>query len=104
VEPSIGSRRASARIEERRPPEERAVGDRRVDPRKVLQYGPAGAEVEMTDFGVAHLPGGQPDRVLGRPQAGMRPATEEAAPDGHLGRGDGVRRGAIADPEPVEDD
>ena len=44
------------------------------------------------------------DRVLRRPERGVRPVAQEAAPDGHPGRGDRVGRGVAADPEPVEDD
>ena len=47
--------------------EEAAVGDRVVDPRQVLLDDRAGAEVEVADLGVAHLPVGQADvAALGR--------------------------------------
>ena len=87
-----GRRRAAggpARAAARRPRasagrvEERAVRDRRVDPGQVLEHRPAGAEVQVADLGVAHLPGRQADGVLGRPEDAVRPAREEAAPDRH---------------------
>ena len=40
---------------------ERAVLDRQVDPGELLVDDPAGADVEVPDLGVAHLPLGQPD-------------------------------------------
>ena len=40
--------------------EEAAVGDRVVDPGQVLLDDRAGAEVEVADLGVAHLPSGRP--------------------------------------------
>ena len=64
-----------ARLEQGRALEEAAVGDRGVDPRQVLEDGPAGAQVEVADLGVAHLAGRQADRVLGRargPRAASR--------------------------------
>ena len=70
--------------------EERAVGDRGVDPRQVLEHGPAGAEVEVADLGVAHLARRQADRVLGRAEDGVRPA-RRAAP-----RQRGIGAAAIA--------
>ena len=49
--------------------EEAAVGDRVVDPRQVLLDDRAGAEVEVADLGVAHLPVRQADVAARRPRA-----------------------------------
>ena len=78
VEPAAGRVRPARRPRASAGPlEERAVGDRGVDPRQVLEHRPAGAEVEVADLGVAHLARRQPDRVLGRLEAGVRPAREQ---------------------------
>ena len=52
---------------------ERAVRHRRVDPRQVLHHHPPGADVEVPDLGVAHLPFRQADIVAGGAQEGARP-------------------------------
>ena len=100
----LGLAGAGAGREERRALEERAVGDGGVDPRQVLQDRPAGAEVQVADLGVAHLPRRQTDGVLGGSQRGVRPAREQAAPVRHRGGGDRVGGRVAADPEPIEDD
>ena len=68
VQAAVRSRARVARREQRRALEERAVGDRGVDPRQVLEDRPAGAQVQVADLGVAHLAGRQADRVLGGAQ------------------------------------
>ena len=74
--------RTLAGREERRPGEERAVGDRGVDPRQVLEDRAARAEVEVADLGVAHLPLGQPHGVLGRAQDRVRARRRPAPASG----------------------
>jgi hypothetical protein len=91
-------------IHERRPLEEGAIGDRRVDPWQVLENGSPGTEIQVAYLGVAHLSRRQPDRSLGRAQDGVRPRRQQAAPDRHPGRGDRVGGGIPADPEAIEDD
>ena len=68
---------------------QRAVLDRRVDAREVLRDDRAGAEVEVADLGVAHLPLGQPDALApwrsaacagARPTARRTPACRPARP------------------------
>ena len=59
--PARARRAASQAATQRLVLEEGAVGDRVVDPRQVLLDDRAGAEVEVADLGVAHLPVGQPD-------------------------------------------
>ena len=64
MEPAIGPDARAAGVEQRWPLEEGAVRDRRIDPRQVLEDRTPGAEVQVPDLRVAHLPGRQPDRVL----------------------------------------
>ena len=80
-------RARSQAAEQRLVLEEAAVGDRVVDPGQVLLDDRAGAEVEVADLGVAHLPVGQADvAALGgelgvrvaRPRGGRRPASRRA--------------------------
>ncbi len=85
-----------------RPIEERAVGDRGVDPRQVLQDGPAGSQVQMSDLGVAHLADRQPDGILGGAQDAVRPVGQQGAPGRHGRRGDRITRRVVPDPEAVE--
>jgi hypothetical protein len=64
VKPTAWSYRSAARFQQGGPGRERAVGDRRVDPREVLEHGPTGTQVQVPDLGVAHLAWGQPNRLL----------------------------------------
>ena len=75
--------RAPKRRDERHVLEEAAVRDRAVDPLEVLVEHAAGADRQMADLGVAHLPRRQTDRLARRseprvrvlaPQAGRKPA------------------------------
>ena len=90
VQASVGRRRASAGLEQRRLREERAVRDRGVDARQVLEDGPAGAEVQVPHLRVAHLAGRQADRILRR-AAGSSAASDSSSP-----RQTGIRACAIA--------
>ena len=49
-----------------------AVGDRLVDPRQILVNDPARAEIQVADFGVAHLAFGQTDIRPARAQLARR--------------------------------
>ena len=90
--------------QQRRVLEEAAVGDRVVDPGQVLLDDRAGAEVEMADLGVAHLPVGQTDVAsLGR-ELGARVALPEAVEDRRPGEGDRVAGTRLGQPPAVEDD
>ena len=70
--------RAVARLElgeefhQRRIRRQRAVGDRLVDPRQFLVNDAARAEVQVPDFAVAHLPGGQADVLARGAEAALR--------------------------------
>jgi len=68
----IGLLRPCAQLQQDRPAEEVAGGDRLVDSRQILQDRLTGAKVEVTDLGVAHLTLGQADELLGRLQGAMR--------------------------------
>ncbi len=83
--------------------EERTIGDRRVDPRQVLEHRPARSQIQVADLGVAHLARRQPDGILRGAQDRVGPALEEPPPDGHRGCGDRIGRGVAPHAEAVED-
>ena len=74
---------------------ERAVGDRLVDARQVLHHHAAGAEIHVADFGIAHLPLGQPDMQLRRLEKGDRRGLGQAIEAGRLGAQNGVVGGGL---------
>jgi hypothetical protein len=77
-------------------PGERAIMDCEVDARDVLMDDPPGAEVEMPDLGIPHLPGGQPHVAARAREPGARPFGVEA-PEGRDPRElDGVARARSA--------
>ena len=104
VEASAGLGRPPARLQQRRPGREAAIGDRRIDPRQILQDRPPSTQVEVPNLRIAHLPGGQTDRIFGGAQDRVRPVTQQTPPGGHGGRGDRVRRWIVTDPEAIQDD
>ena len=57
-----------AQLKKNGPAEEATAGDRLVDPRQILQNRLARAQVQVADFGVAHLAFRQTDKLLGRLQ------------------------------------
>src|SRR5262249_59754390 len=70
-----------------------AASDRRVDAGQILQHETAGADVEMSDLGIAHLPRWQADVLARRMQeavrAGRPQVVEARSPrlaDGVIGR------------------
>ena len=79
---------------------QRAVGDGLVDARQVLADDRAGAEVEVADLGVAHLPLGQPDRAAAGRQLRVRVARPEVVEDRRVGQLDGVAGPGGASPQP----
>ena len=84
--------------------EEAAVGDRVVDPGQVLLDDGAGAEVEVADLGVAHLPLGKADVApLGR-ELGVGELRPEPVEDRRLGDRDRVAGAGLGDAPAVEDD
>ena len=66
------------RRQQRRVLVERARLNRHVDAHDVHQHNAAGAEVQVTDFAVAHLPVRQADKVVARPQQGIRKIAQQA--------------------------
>ena len=92
------------RLGEHRVLEERAVLDREVDARELLVDDAAGADVEVTDLGVAHLALGQPDGEPRRAQLGRRALGEEPVEVGRVGGLDGVARRGRGLAEAVHDD
>src|ERR1035437_4414276 len=96
--------RPGAELEQDRPFEETAGRDRLVDPGQVLEDRLPGAQVQVADFGVAHLAVRQADEAFGGLQRAMRPALQEGSPVGHSGLHDGIDLGLVADAEAVEDD
>ncbi len=84
--------------------EEAAVGDRVVDPGQVLLDDRAGAEVEVADLGIAHLPIGQADVTpLGR-ELRVRKVAPEAIEYGRLSERDRVAGPRLGQPPAIEDD
>ena len=83
--------------------EQRAVGDRVVDPRQVLLHDRSRAQVQVADLGVAHLPLGQADVAPARRQGRARVAPPELVEDRGLGERDGVARPGLRQPPAVED-
>ena len=72
----------------------RAVVDRLADARQVLVDDAAGADVEVADLGVAHLPGGQADGRARRVERAVRVGRPEPVEDRRVGERHGVARSA----------
>ena len=71
---------------------------------EILVEDPAGADREVTDLGVAHLPGREPHGLAGRCERRMRVALAERVEDRRVGELDGVARPRRREPPAVEDD
>src|SRR4029077_7522929 len=63
-----------------------------------------GADREMADLGVAHLPRRQPDRLAGGLERRVRVPGPQALEHRRVGEVDGVARPRRRDPPAVEDD
>ena len=83
--------------------EEAAVGDGGVDAGHVHAHDAAGAEVEVADFGVAHLAVGQADEVLAGADEGVGEVAQQLVVGGLAGECDGVAVGLGAIAPAVED-
>ncbi len=70
-----------------------AVHDGGVDAGHVHADDSSGAEVEMADFGVAHLAVGEADEVLAGAEEGVGVFAEELVVGGFAGESDGVAVG-----------
>src|SRR5438270_8997753 len=84
--------------------EQRAVGDRAVDPGEVLVETTPGADRQVSDLGVPHLAGGQANRLARGVERRVRELPPEAVEDGRVGELDGVAGPGRRTPPPVEDD
>ena len=98
------SLRAAERRDERLVLEERPVGDGAVDALEVLVEHAAGADRQMADLGVAHLPGRQADRLAGGGEPRVRVLRPEPVEDRRVGELDRVPRPGRGAAPPVEDD
>jgi hypothetical protein len=98
------ARDAIHRGDERVADEEVGVADAFIDPREVLVNDAAGAHVQVADFGVAHLPGGQADGLARRDELRVRIAAHQLVVDRRPGHRDGVVLALGADAPAVEDD
>ncbi len=83
--------------------EELAGGDGGVDAGDVHADDAAGAEVEVADFGVAHLAVGEADEVVAGADEGVGVVAEESVVGGLARKGDGVGVGFGAVSPAVED-
>ncbi len=83
---------------------ERAVGDGLVDAHQVLLDDGAGAEVEVADLRVAHLPGRQADGLAAGGQGRRVVGLPQLVEDGGVGERDGVARARLREAVAVEDD
>ncbi len=77
-------------IAERRRALDVAAGDRRRDARQILHHHAAGADIEMADFGIAHLAIGQADVLAGGAQEAVRAVLPQPVEGRRLGLADGV--------------
>src|ERR1700689_1442938 len=69
---------------------EGAIGDGVFDAREVLAHDGAGAEVEVTDLGVAHLPFGQAHGAAAGGELRVRVGRPELVEDRRVGERDGI--------------
>ena len=83
---------------------EGTVLDGVVDTRELLEDDAAGADVEVTDLGVAHLTVGQADVLAGSTEGGMRIVRIQAVDKGRIGRAHGVVGALGRQTEAVHDD
>ena len=100
----MDARGAAERLPQHRIRRHRPIGRRGVDPRQVLHHDAAGAEVQMPDLGVAHLPVGKPHGQPGRGQGGRRIPLPERVEHGRRGQRDCVARAVRREPPAVEHD
>ena len=92
------------RSHERRVLEERAVADGGVHALQVLEEDPPGADRQMPDLGVAHLPGREADRLTGCRERRVRELAPEPVEDRRARQLDGVAGTGRSAAPAVEDD
>src|SRR5205807_9003855 len=84
--------------------EKGSIGNGHVDARKVLVDDATGADIEVTDFGIAWLTERQADRLAGSLESGGGIAGEELVVKRSLGASDGVTGTWRSDSPPVDYD
>src|ERR1700748_2972779 len=82
---------------------DRAVGYSVADPHQFLFDHPPGANGQMANLGIAHLPVRQTDVTAGGLQESMRRAGPEGGEIRHTGEADSVVGRRIAPAEPIKD-
>ena len=97
-----GARRLDG-VAERLIADELAVADRDVDPRVILVDDTAGADVQVPDFGIAHLAFGKADAELRRIDRRVGARREQPPPVRRIGARDRVVGRVLAASEAVED-
>ena len=80
-----------------------AVLDREADPRQVLHHHAPGADIEVADLGIAHLPIRQADIQPGGAQQRVRTGRPEPVEIRGLGQTDGIVRRVFAPAPAVQD-
>ena len=75
-----------------------------VDAEQILVDDPAGADVHVADFAVAHLSIRKPDVFAVSPECGFGMLTQQFIHKGGVSGGDGVARIVVADAPSVQDD
>ena len=96
--------RALHRGDEGRVLEERPARDRAVHAHEVLEQDAAGADREVADLGVPHLPRRKPDRLARGRELGVRVPLPERVEDRRVRELDRVPRSRGREPPTVEDD
>jgi len=81
---------------------QRPVLDGGINSREFLHHDAAGADIEVADLGIAHLPGRQADDAAGGGEKGARGAGPEPVEIWLARLRDGVVRGVLAPAETVE--
>ena len=84
--------------------EDRAVADGQVDAHQVLEQDAAGADREVADLRVAHLPRRQADRLTRGREARVRVRRPEVVEHRRRGQLDGVSGAGRGEAPAVEDD
>ena len=83
--------------------EKASIRDRRVDPGQILIHHPAGAQIHMPDFGVAHLAFRQTHTQAGGMHQRMRAIAQQRTPMRQVRLGHGVVGGILAMAPAIQD-
>ena len=104
MQPPLANTRMLHRRKQHRMRQEFAGLDQQVDTHNVHENNPAGADVEMSNFAVAHLPFGQADKRPAGVNQRVGILTQQPIISGLAGERDGVGLGFGAISPAVEDD